>query len=66
MPAELNGHCRNGAVTMRSPQNFKENEAAEISVGTCICYVTTALLLLLAHVNYMALQNSVNLSAKSM
>ena len=43
MPAESSGYGRNRAVTVRSPQDFQENEAADRSLGGCMCNVTMTL-----------------------
>ena len=37
MPAKSSGYCRNQAVTVWSPQDFQENEAAERLLGACVC-----------------------------
>ena len=44
MPAKLSGYCKNRAVTVWSPQDFKENEETGRLLGTCLCNVTTALI----------------------
>ena len=43
MSAESSGYCTNLAVTEQSPQDFQENEAAEISLGARMCNVTKSL-----------------------
>ena len=45
MPAESSSYHRNQAVTLQSPQDFQENEAAERTLGDHMCNVLTALLL---------------------
>ena len=42
MPMNLSSYCRNQAVTLWLPQDFKENEAAERSLSACMCNVTMA------------------------
>ena len=44
MPGELSSYCRNQAVTVWSPEDFQENEAAEKSLDDPLCNVTTALI----------------------
>ena len=43
MPSESRGYYKNLVVTLWSPQDFQDNEAAERSLGTRMCNVTTAL-----------------------
>ena len=43
MPAKSSSYCRNRAVTMLLPRDFKENEAIQRKLGARMCNVTMAL-----------------------